>query len=110
MKFDISHIKKGDLVQVVNGKDKGKTGKILAVYPKRERVLIEKLNLVKRHRKPSQQFKQGGVVEKESPISWSNVMVMCGKCNKPVKIRHKMIDDKRTRVCFKCGEIMEAHK
>jgi large subunit ribosomal protein L24 len=107
MKYDVSHIKKGDLVQVITGDDKGKTGKVIHVYPKRERVLVEKLNMVKRHMKPNQQYKQGGVVEKEAPIRWSNVMVMCGKCNKPVKIRHKLISKEMKRVCVKCGELVE---
>jgi len=106
MKFETAHIKKGDTVQVMTGKEKGKSGKIIAVYPKRERVLIEKLNMVKRHMKPNQQFKQGGIVEKESSIQWSNVMVVCGKCNKPVRVRHKTIDDKNSRVCVKCGEMI----
>lgn len=110
MKFELSHIKKGDQVKITCGKEKGKVGKVLAVYNKRERVLIEKLNMVKRHRKPTQQFKQGGIVEKESPIHWSNVMVMCGKCNKAVKVRRKMIDKKSSRVCAKCGELLDTVK
>lgn len=110
MKFDTIHIKKGDTVKVVAGKENGKTGKILAVYPKREKILIEKLNMVKRHMKPTQQYKQGGVVEKESPISWSNVMIMCVKCNKAVRIKHKMVAKKMSRICAKCGEMLEAAK
>ncbi len=110
MKFEQSHIKRGDQVKIICGKEKGKTGKVLAVYPKRERVLIEKLNMVKRHRKPSQQFKQGGIIEKEAPLHWSNVMVMCGKCNKPVKVKCKLIDKKQSRVCAKCGELLDTVK
>lgn len=108
MKFDISHIKRGDLVQVITGDDKGKTGKVIHVYPKRERVLVEKLNMVKRHMKPNQQYKQGGVIEKEASIQWSNVMVVCSKCNKPVKIKRKLISKEMKRTCAKCGELVEA--
>ena len=110
MKFEQCHIKKGDQVKITCGKERGKTGKVLAVYPKRERVLIEKLNMCKRHRKPTQQFKQGGIVEKESPIHWSNVMVMCGKCNVAVKVKRKLIDKKQSRVCAKCGELLDTVK
>ena len=110
MKFDTSHIKKGDTVQLITGKDKGKSGKVIAVYPKRERVLVEKLNIVKRHMKPNQQYKQGGIIEKEASIHWSNVMVMCAKCNKPVRIKHKLIEEQNRRICAKCGELVEAAK
>lgn len=108
MKFKSIDIKKGDMVTVMTGKEKGKSGKVLTVYPKSERVMIEKVNMVKRHMKPNQQFKQGGIVEKEATIHWSNVMVNCGKCNKPVRIKHKLIDDKNARICGKCGEMIVA--
>lgn len=110
MKFEAIQIKKGDTVKVVSGREKGKTGKVLAVYPKREKVLIEKLNMVKRHMKPTQQYKQGGIVEKESPLSWANIMIMCVKCNKAVRIKHKTVAKKPARVCAKCGEMLEAVK
>ena len=110
MKFESAHIRKGDTVKIMTGKEKGKTGKVLHVYPKRERVLIEKLNMVKRHMKPSQQYKQGGIIEKEAPLHWSNVMVMCGKCNKPVRIKHKLVENNNSRTCAKCGEILDTTK
>lgn len=110
MKFVTSHIKKGDTVQLITGKDKGKTGKVITVYPKKERVLVEKLNLCKRHMKPNQQFKQGGIIEKEASIHWSNVMVVCTKCAKPVRIKHKTIDEQQKRLCVKCGELVEVSK
>ncbi len=106
MKFETVHIKKGDMVKVITGKEKGKTGKVLAVYPKRERLLIEKLNFVKRHVKPNQQYKQGGIIEKEAPINWSNVMILCGKCNRTTRVRHKVIEKENSRVCCKCGELI----
>ena len=108
MKFESAHIKKGDMVKVIAGRDKGKSGKILAVLPKRERVVIEKINMVKRHTKPSNKLKQGGIVEKELPLNWSNVMLVCGKCNKPVRIKHKMIGENKNRACVKCGEFFDA--
>lgn len=110
MKFATIHIKKGDTVKVIAGREKGKSGKVLAVMPKKETVLIEKINFVKRHRKPSQQFKQGGIMEKESPLHWSNVMLMCVKCNKPVRVKNKVIDGKNNRTCIKCGDLLEASK
>jgi large subunit ribosomal protein L24 len=74
------YIKKEDKVKVIAGKDKGKIGKVLNVNRKKNRVLVEKINIAKRHSKPTAQNKQGGIVEKEMPIQWSNVMVMCNKC------------------------------
>lgn len=96
---------KGDLVVVLTGKERGKSGKIVKVLPKKHRVLVEKLNLVKRHVKPSQTNRQGGIVEKEASIHWSNVALMCANCNKPA--RKRILTDKsgkRQRVCVKCGE------
>lgn len=101
-------VKKGDLVMIMKGKEAGKTGKIIEVLPKKERVLIEKLNFVKRHSKPTQQHRQGGIIEKEASIHWSNVALMCPKCNKPS--RKRIVKDKRgkkNRVCAKCGEQFE---
>ncbi len=106
MKFETVHIKKGDMVKVITGKEKGKTGKVLVVYPKRERLLIEKLNFVKRHMKPNQQYKQGGIIEKEAPLHWSNVMILCGKCNKTTRVKNKIIGKESSRVCRKCGELI----
>ena len=101
-------VKKGDIVMVMNGKESGKTGKIIEVLPKKERVLVEKLNFVKRHSKPTQTHKQGGVIEKEASIHWSNVALMCAKCNKPSRKRiQKDKTGKKARICTKCGEQFE---
>jgi large subunit ribosomal protein L24 len=101
-------VKKGDLVMVLTGKESGKTGKIIEVLPKKERVLIEKLNFVKRHSKPTQTHRQGGIIEKEASIHWSNVALMCAKCNKPSRKRIKKDKvGKKSRVCAKCGEQFE---
>ena len=96
------NIKKGDVVKVIAGKEKGKTGKVLKVITKTHRVVVEKLNIVKRHTKPNQRAPQGGIVEKESPIDISNVQMYCSKCNKGVRIGKKELADKRVRVCKAC--------
>ncbi len=102
------YLKKDDKVKVLAGKDKGKIGKILNVNRKKSRVLVEKINMVKRHSKPSAQSKQGGIIEKEMPIQWSNVMVMCNKCVTPARVKMQRLEDgKKIRICVKCGEAMD---
>ncbi|MDM8523431.1 50S ribosomal protein L24 [Desulfococcaceae bacterium HSG8] len=108
---DKCHIKKDDKVKVIAGKDKGKIGKVLKVIRKDEdnRLLVENINLVKRHSKPTAQNKQGGIVEREAPIRLSNVMLMCSKCMTPTRIGFRRLDDgKKTRICKKCSEIIDA--
>lgn len=101
------HVKKNDLVMVIAGKEKGKSGKILTVLPKKSRVIVEKVNFIKKHTRPSAKHRQGGIIEREGPIHISNVMVICTKCNKPTRIAKKFLDDnKKVRVCKKCGEIL----
>jgi len=101
-------VKKNDLVMVIAGKDKGKRGKVLKVIPKIDRVLVEKLNMVKRHTKPGQASRQGGIVERENPIHISNLMLMCAKCDRPVRVGHSLLaDGRKVRVCKKCGDVVE---
>ena len=101
-------LKKDDIVEVIAGREKGKKGKILALYPDDRKLTVEKLNMVKRHTKPSAQNKQGGIIEKESRLSISNVMLVCDKCGKGVRVKRKKLEDgKRVRVCVKCGEVMD---
>ena len=103
------HLKKDDKVKVIAGKDRGKIGKVLQVNRKKNRILVEKINIVKRHSKPNAQTKQGGIVEKEMPIQWSNVMVMCSKCVTPTRVKMKSLEDgKKIRVCVKCGEALDS--
>lgn len=103
------HFKKDDKVKVTTGKDRGKIGKVLTVLHKKNRLLIEQVNIVKRHTRPSAQNKQGGIVEGEAPIQWSNVMLMCNKCLAPVRVKMKNLEDgKKVRVCRKCNEIIDA--
>ncbi|KPJ61527.1 MAG: 50S ribosomal protein L24 [Deltaproteobacteria bacterium DG_8] len=102
------HVKKDDQVMVMVGKERGKTGKILRVVPKKERVIVEKVNFVKRHTRPSAHQRQGGILEKEAPIHVSNVMIVCTKCNSPVRVGHKALEDgKKVRYCKKCGEFID---
>ena len=102
------HFKKDDQAIVIAGKEKGKSGKILNVVSKKESVLIEKVNLVKRHSRPSAKNRQGGIIEKEAPVHISNVMILCGKCNSPARIGRKTLEDgKKVRYCKKCGEFID---
>ncbi|HBR17342.1 MAG: 50S ribosomal protein L24 [Deltaproteobacteria bacterium RIFCSPLOWO2_12_FULL_43_16] len=101
-------IKKNDNVMIVSGREKGKTGKVVKVIPEKAHVLIEKLNMVKRHVKPSNQYKQGGIIEKEAPLAISNVMLICDKCRGPVRVGKKVLDGgKKVRYCKKCGEVLD---
>lgn len=105
-------IRKDDTVVVVAGNNKGKTGKVLKVFPKRNRVIVEGVNLVKRHTKPNQQNPQGGIMEKEGSISASNVMLVDPKTSEPTRIGKKIIIDEKTgkkrgvRVCKISGEML----
>ncbi|AIM16680.1 MULTISPECIES: 50S ribosomal protein L24 [Neobacillus] len=100
------HVKKGDKVRVISGKDKGKTGVILAAYPKESRVVVEGVNIVKKHSKPSQANPQGGIISFEAPIHVSNVMPIDPKTGNPTRVYHKVIDGKKVRVA-KSGEVLD---
>ena len=102
------HVKKGDQVMVISGKDKGKKGRILEAYPAKERVLVEGVNMVKRHTKPSVQNPQGGIITKEAPIHVSNVMIIDPKTGQPTRIGHKILNNgKKVRVAIKSGEVLD---
>ncbi len=101
-------IKKNDTVKVIAGKDKGKTGKVMRVIPKSDRVIVERVNMVKRHLKPSQQARQGGILEREAPIPISNLMLVCSKCTGPTRVGYRTLDDNRkVRFCKKCNEVID---
>lgn len=107
-KIEKTYVKKGDMVSVLTGKEKDKTGKVLMINTKKGTLVIEKLNLVKRHSRPNKAAPQGGIIEKESSIRISNVNIVCEKCNKPVRIKMNFLDDgKKVRTCVKCGEILD---
>jgi len=101
-------LKKGDVAVVMTGKSKSKSGRILSVLPSKEKVIIEGINIVKRHMKPSKKYSQGGIIEKEGPIHISNVMLVCPKCNKSTRIGNTVLDDgKKLRTCKKCKEVID---
>lgn len=100
------HVKKGDKVMVISGKDKGKTGVILSAFPKKDRVLVEGVNIVKKHTKPNQANPQGGIVEQEATIHVSNVMLLDPKSGEPTRVGYKVEDGKKVRVAKKSGEII----
>ena len=98
-------IKKNDLVMVIAGRERGKTGKILRVIPETGKATVERLNIVKRHSKPRGAASPGGIVEKEAPIDISNLMFFCERCNAPVRVGYRIAADKsKTRVCRSCKE------
>src|SRR3954451_4556174 len=101
------HVKKGDKVMVITGKDKGKTGVILTAYPKKDRVLVEGVNIVKKHTKPDQENPQGGIVSQEASIHVSNVMVIDPKTGEPTRVGYKIEDGKKVRVAKKSGENLD---
>lgn len=98
------NVKKDDTVVIIAGKDKGKQGKILASFPKKERVIVQNANMIICHTKPRKQGEQGGRINKEGTINASNVMLVCPKCNKATRVGHAVVGDKKVRVCKKCGK------
>jgi large subunit ribosomal protein L24 len=101
-------IKKKDKVIVLVGKEVGKIGTVLKVDTEKGRVIVEKVNMIKRHSKASPQTGQGGIVEKEAPLNISNVMVVCDKCAEPTRIGKRLLEDgSKVRICKKCGEPMD---
>jgi len=101
------HVKKGDKVMVISGKDKGKTGVILTAFPKKDRVLVEGVNIIKKHMKPNQVNPQGGIVSQEAAIHVSNVMLIDPKTGEPTRVGSKVEDGKKVRVAKKSGEIIK---
>ena len=102
------HVKKGDVVQIITGKDSGKRGKILSVDTDKGRVVVEGANMIKKHLKANQKNPQGGILEKEGTIASSNVLLYCGKCKEPVRHGKQVKSDgSKVRVCKKCGETFD---
>ena len=97
------HVKTGDKVRIISGKDKGLEGKVLAVSPKEGKVIVEGRAMVSKHVKPRRQGQAGGIVKAESAMYASKVMPVCPKCGKATRVGHKVEDGKKTRVCKKCG-------
>ncbi|MEK6690040.1 MAG: 50S ribosomal protein L24 [Nitrospirota bacterium] len=104
----LASIRKNDTVMVIAGKEKGKKGRILSVNPGKGRVIVEKLNIIKKHQRPTQKQKQGGIVEKEGSINISNIMLICGRCEKPTRVAYNILEGgKKVRVCKNCGEAID---
>jgi large subunit ribosomal protein L24 len=102
------HLRKGDSVVVIAGKEKGKRGRVLRLVTEKDRVVIERINMVKRHTKPTQRNPRGGILEKEGTVNVSNVALWCGKCIAPRRARHEHNEgQKKRRVCIKCGTVFE---
>jgi len=102
------NIRKNDMVLVIAGKDRGKKGKVRFAYPKDERLLVEGINFIKRHSRARGAVRQAGIIEREAPIQVSNVMLLCNKCNHPVRVGfHFLADGKKVRICRSCGEVID---
>jgi large subunit ribosomal protein L24 len=100
-----AHVHRGDTVAVIAGKERGKRGKVLRVLLADGRVVVEKLNMVKRHQRPTQKVRQGGIIEREGALALSNVLLVCGRCDKPVRTGIKALaNGRKLRVCRRCGE------
>jgi large subunit ribosomal protein L24 len=104
-----TRFKKNDKVMVISGKEKGKVGKVLKVLPEKNRLIVEKVNYIKRHTRPGGKVSKGGIIEKESPLHASNLMLICGKCTDPIRFGFRFLEDgQKVRYCKKCGEILES--
>lgn len=102
------YVKKDDFVIVIAGRDRGKQGKVLRVLPKESRVIVERINMIKRHTRPTRQMQQGGIIEREGKIHASNVMLVCSKCQKGVRIGHQVLENgKKVRICRPCGAVLD---
>jgi large subunit ribosomal protein L24 len=101
-------IKKNDNVVVIAGNDKGKRGKVLKILPDKGRAIVEGVNFIKRHTKPRKQGQKSGILEKEAALNASNLMVVCSKCDKGVRVGTRTLaDGKRARICRSCGEMLD---
>ena len=101
-------IRKNDTVLVITGKDKGKKGKVRFAYPKKERLLVEGVNFIKRHTRARGRVRQAGIIEREVPIPVSRVMLLCNQCNHPARIGSRVLEDgRKVRICRSCGEVID---
>ena len=100
-------IKKGDKIQIISGKEKGKTGEVKLVVEKTGKIIVENINKVKRHVKPGAMSKEGGIITFEKPVPASIAMVYCEKCSRPVRVAYSIVKDKKYRVCSKCKEVLD---
>jgi large subunit ribosomal protein L24 len=102
------HVRRGDTVGVIAGREKGKRGKVLRVLTDKGRVLVEHVNMIKKHQRPTQKLRQGGIIEREGPLALSNVLVVCSRCDKPSRTGIKILGDgRKVRTCKRCGESVD---
>jgi large subunit ribosomal protein L24 len=102
------HVKKGDTVYVLSGKDRGKKGKVLKVIPDRGMVLVEGVNMTTKHKKPRNRYQQGGIIHQEAPIYSAKVMLVCERCGRPTKVKKELLDNgTKSRICKKCNETID---
>lgn len=103
------NVVKNDQVVIISGNQNGKRGKVLKTFPKTQRILVEGVNMIKRHTRPSSQNQQGGIIEKEGTIHISNAKVICPKCDTPIRVKHSLLESgKSVRVCRNCSEMLTA--
>ena len=101
-------IRKDDTVLVIAGKEKGKTGKVRFAYPKKERIMVEGINFIKRHIRARGRVRQAGIIQLEAPIPMSNVMLLCSRCNRPTRVSFRFLEDgRKVRVCNRCSEVID---
>ena len=101
-------IRKDDTVLVIAGKEKGKTGKVRFAYPKKERLMVEGINFIKRHIRARGRVRQAGIIQLEAPIPMSNVMLLCSRCNRPTRVSFRFLEDgRKVRVCNRCSEVID---
>jgi large subunit ribosomal protein L24 len=103
-----AHVRRGDTVGVIAGRERGKRGKVLRVLHEKGRVLVENLNMIKKHQRPTQKVRQGGVIEREGPLPIANVLLVCPRCDRPVRHRIRVLGDARKqRICVRCAESID---
>ena len=104
----VSHVRRGDTVGIIAGRERGKRGKVLRVLMDKGRVLVEHVNMVKKHQRPTQKLRQGGIIEREGPLALSNVLLVCARCDKPARTGIKVLaDGRKVRTCKRCGESID---
>lgn len=103
----MKRIRKGDRVQVLAGNDRGKIGRVLAVYPEKDRIIVERVHMITKHQRATQSMREPGIVKREGTIHVSNVMPICPECDEPTRLGFDIVDEKKMRRCRRCGEIFE---
>lgn len=104
----MAQVRRGDTVVVIAGRERGKRGKVLRVLPDKGRVVVEKINMIKKHQRPTQKLRQGGIIEREGPLNVSNVLLLCARCDRAVRVGIKILaDGRKIRTCKRCGESID---